>query len=172
MGVAQGVDAVLDLADRLGCRSDIGFLFIGRGSESARLREEASARNLKNVFFHDEIDSDEIPDLYAQCAVGLVVLDPRHRSHNIPGKFLTYMQSGLPVLALVNSGNDIVDLIRAEGVGMVSESRDIEEWVKLVGKLLEHVQSDPSLPDRCKQLFFRSYTAEAAARRVVSALIG
>jgi hypothetical protein len=54
------------------------------------------------VVFHDEIHPDEIPGLYAQCHVGMVALDPRHKTHNIPGKFLTYMQSGLPVLANIN----------------------------------------------------------------------
>ena len=170
MGVAQGIDSVLELAFRVRRRLDIGFLLVGRGSEAGRLKEEAAARNLENVLFCDEIDPDEISDLYAQCVAGLVVLDPRHRSHNIPGKFLTYMQSGLPVLALVNPGNDLVDLVRAEDVGVVSESRDPREWVILLERLLGSVQTDDSLPDRCRRLFLREYTAEAAARRIVSAL--
>jgi glycosyltransferase involved in cell wall biosynthesis len=170
MGVAQGIDAVLELALRVRHRTDIGFLLVGRGSEAGRLKEEAAARNLENVLFFDEIEPDEIPDLYSQCVAGLVVLDPRHRSHNIPGKFLTYMQSGLPVLALVNPGNDLVDLIRSEDVGVVSEGRDSGEWVTLLERLLCHIQTDASLPDRCRRLFTREYTAEAAARRIVSAL--
>jgi hypothetical protein len=42
---------------------------------------------LANVLFYDEIQPDEIPDLYAQCSAGIVVLDPSHKSHNFPGKF-------------------------------------------------------------------------------------
>lgn len=48
-------------------------------------------RALDNVVFFDEIDPDEIPGLYSPCHVGLVALDPRHKTHNIPGKFLTYI---------------------------------------------------------------------------------
>jgi hypothetical protein len=33
-----------------------------------------------------------------------VALDPRHQTHNIPGKFLSCMQAGLPVLASINPG--------------------------------------------------------------------
>ncbi|WP_211160137.1 hypothetical protein [Aromatoleum aromaticum] len=57
--------------------------------------------------------------MYAQCHVGVVALDRRHKTHNIPGKFLTYMQSGLPVLANINPGNDLVDLIDSEQVGRI-----------------------------------------------------
>ena len=112
MGVAQDVGVFLDLAELLQVRLDIGFLFVGRGSNAEKLAEDARLRGLNNVLFYDEIHPDEIPGLYTQCAVGLVALDPKHRSHNIPGKFLTYMQAGLPVLARINSGNDLVEIIK------------------------------------------------------------
>ena len=38
----------------------------------------------------DEIDPTEMPGLYAQRHVGVVALDPRHKTHNIPGKFLSW----------------------------------------------------------------------------------
>ena len=60
MGVAQGMDVLLDLAERLHHRRDIGFLFVGRGSDARRLRGEAKTRGLDNVVFHDEIDPAEI----------------------------------------------------------------------------------------------------------------
>lgn len=59
----------------------------------------------------------EIPGLYAQCHVGIVALDPRHKTHNLPGKFLSYMQAGLPVLASINPGNDLAELIQKKGLG-------------------------------------------------------
>jgi glycosyltransferase involved in cell wall biosynthesis len=170
MGVAQGVGVVLALADRMRDRRDVGFLFVGRGSEAERLKSEAASIGLENVLFFDEIDPDEIPDLYAQCSAGLVVLDPRHRSHNIPGKFLTYMQGGLPVLALVNPGNDISSMIRDERVGQVSEGRDTDEICALAGTLLEQIKSDAGLPDRCRALFVREFSVERAAAQVAAGL--
>lgn len=170
MGVAQGMDILLDLAERLQSCHDVGFLFVGRGSDAQRLREEALARGLSNVLFYDEIDPDEIPDLYAQCAVGLVALDARHKSHNIPGKFLTYMQSGLPVLANVNAGNDLADLIRAEQVGQVCESHKIDDLASLALKLLNQVHDDAAMSARCKTLFDQLFSVEQAVRQIVASL--
>ncbi len=170
MGVAQGMDIVLDLAEQLQSRADVGFLLVGRGSDVTRLKALAKVRALKNVMFHDEIHPDEIPDLYAQCSAGIVALDPRHRSHNIPGKFLTYMQSGLPVLANVNAGNDLAQMIRAQQVGQVCENNDPLVLQELAEQLLEQIKADARLPSRCKALFEKQFAVEVAAKQIVTAL--
>lgn len=169
MGVAQGMDILLDLAEMLRSRPDVGFLFVGRGSDSARLKAAAQSRQLDNVVFFDEIDPDEIPDLYAQCDVGIVALDPRHKSHNIPGKFLTYMQSGLPVLANINAGNDLAQMIRDENVGQVCETNRVDELRLLIEKLLDQIEIDADLSSRCAALFKREFAVENTVKQIVSA---
>ena len=172
MGVAQGMDILLKLAQRLRHRADVGFLFVGRGTDVKRLSALAGSLELDNVVFCDEIDPDEIPDLYAQCHVGLVALDPRHKSHNIPGKFLTYMQSGLPVLANINAGNDLAALIRTENVGRVSEDNHIDTLCTLAEQLLWTLGTDSSaVAARCRAVFTRMFSAETAVQQVVRGLL-
>lgn len=168
MGLAQGMDIVLELAARLEHRKDIGFLFVGRGSEASRLEMEANQQQLSNVLFFDEIHPDEIPDLYAQCAVGIVALDSRHKSHNIPGKFLTYMQSGLPVLANVNSGNDLADIIRAARVGKACEKNCLEQLSELAEDLLLQIELDPDFSMRCQRLFDREFSVRKVVEQISS----
>jgi glycosyltransferase involved in cell wall biosynthesis len=170
MGVAQGMTILIDLAERLRHRSDVGFLFVGRGRDAEKLAANAKTRALENVLFQDEIHPDEIPGLYAQCHVGLIVLDPRHRSHNVPGKFLTYMQSGLPVLANINSGNDLAELIREERVGQVSEGGSAATLEELAVAMLEGLEADADMPKRCRVLFRRLFAPEMAVRQIVAAL--
>ena len=172
MGIAQGMDILLDLAEKLRHRTDVGFLFVGRGSDASRLKASAKVRNLDNVMFYDEIHPDEIPDLYAQCSAGIVALDPRHKSHNIPGKFLTYMQSGLPVLANVNAGNDLAQMIRDEQVGQVCERNQVGELLQLAEKMLVQIDSQSDdLPNRCRSLFEREFAVDRTVRQIVAALM-
>ena len=170
MGVAQGMGILLDLAERLRGREDVGFLFVGRGSDAQRLRDDARARGLGNVVFRDEIHPDEIPNLYAQCHIGLVALDPRHRTHNIPGKFLTYMQSGLPVLASVNAGNDLVGLIEQERVGRAVTDASAASLARAALELVDAVSADDGFAERCRGLSARLFSAETAVRQIVAAL--
>ncbi len=169
MGVAQGMDIVLELAEKMQTRTDVGFLFVGRGSEAARLKQNAKTMGLKNTLFFDEIHPDEIPDLYSQCSVGIVALHPKHNSHNIPGKFITYMQSGLPVLAYVNKDNDLAQIIRVEGVGEVCESNQVSELHDMAERLCKH-QQDSAFENNCRKLFNRKFSAESAAQQIAAAL--
>ncbi|MDZ7811696.1 MAG: glycosyltransferase family 4 protein, partial [Ideonella sp.] len=170
MGVAQGMDILIDLADKLRGKTDVGFLFVGRGSEAARLKSTARMLGLDNAVFFDEIHPDEIPDLYAQCDVGIVALDARHKSHNIPGKFLTYMQNGLPVLANINSGNDLTQLIRVERVGQVSEGNQVGELLEITEKILNQIETDPGFSARCIALFEREFSVKNKVKQIVNAI--
>ncbi len=170
MGIAQGMGVLLDLAESLKDTADIGFLFVGRGSDAQRLRSDASMRGLENVVFFDEIDPNEIPGLYAQCHVGLVALDPRHKTHNIPGKFLSYMQSGLPVLASINPGNDLVGLIEKERVGRVCTDTSVESLRHLALSLGAEMDVDESIMNRCKALAAKLFSPEVAVKQIVEAL--
>ncbi len=169
MGVAQGMGILLDLAEKLLHRTDVGFLFVGRGSDVKKLAADAQARGLKNVLFQDEIHPDEIPGLYAQCQVGLVALDPRHKSHNIPGKFLTYMQSGLPVLANINAGNDLAGIIRHENVGRVSEDGSADTLAQLALELMDSLGVDDGYRARCRATYSRLFAPETAVKQIVAA---
>lgn len=170
MGVAQGMDVLLDLAERMCSRRDIGFLLVGRGSDAQRLRADAKTRGLDNVLFHDEIDPSEIPGLYRQCHAGIVALDPRHKTHNIPGKFLSYMQSGLPVLASINPGNDLAGLIQREGVGRVCTDHSVDTLQRLAVEIADDITLGKNMPARCRALSAKLFSPEAAVKQIVAAL--
>lgn len=170
MGIAQGMGIMLDLVQRLAHRADVGFVFVGRGSDAKRLRDESVDRALTNVIFFDEIDPDEIPGLYAQCHVGLVALDPRHKSHNIPGKFLSYMQAALPVLASINAGNDLVQIIQRKRVGSVCTDSSPATLALLAEELIEQLSNDAQIAERCRGLAKDMFSSEVVATNITKAL--
>jgi glycosyltransferase involved in cell wall biosynthesis len=168
MGVAQGMDILIDLAEGLRDRQDIGFLFVGRGTEFSKLLSEKAARGLDNVLFFNEIDPSEIPGLLAQCHVGLVALHPDHKTHNIPGKFVSYVQYGLAVLARVNSGTDMARLIEAQGVGKVYVGDCVEELRRLAVELVDQDSERALISERGKRLGREMFSPDAAARQIAA----
>lgn len=170
MGAAQHMDKLLNLAVALHYRTDIGFLFVGRGSEVERLRGLAILHELTNIFFEDEIDPSDIPGLYAQCHVGMICLDGRHKTHNIPGKFLSYLQAGLPVLASVNAGNDLVAEIEGNSVGLASVDPDGRDLAPLAVTLADHAWSGRDVKEQCRALSRERFSVEAAVSQIVLAV--
>jgi glycosyltransferase involved in cell wall biosynthesis len=170
MGVAQGMDIFLDLAERLINRRDIGFIFVGRGSEVTRLQTSAKKRALDNVVFHDEIDPSEIPGLLAQCHIGLLALAPDHKTHNVPGKFLTYMQAGLPVLARINAGSDLADLIEREGVGSLYVGASLDSLQSLAEELVDDSARRELMSSQGRTLAKRLFSPTEAVKQIVAAV--
>lgn len=171
MGVAQGMKIIIDLAKKMDKDPNLGFIFVGRGSEVDQLKKLSVEYRLTNVLFYDEIDPDEIPNLYKQCHIGLVSLDRRHKSHNVPGKFLTYMQSGIPVLANINPGNDLLSIIKDEHVGRANSTNDLNELKQSLEDLLNDIETDSDIRKRCKQLFRNEYSSVKAVNQIISTII-
>jgi glycosyltransferase involved in cell wall biosynthesis len=170
MGVAQRADVFIAVAERLAHRKDLGFLFVGRGSDVPRLTAQAAARAPTNTLFHAEVDTSEMPGLLAQCHVGLLSLDPRHSTHNIPGKFLTYLQAGLPVLARVNAGTDLAHLIEREDVGRVCVGESIEPLLAAAQELADDRASYDKIAANARELSTTLFSAAKAVERIVAAL--
>ena len=170
MGIAQGMEILINLAESLSKRSDIGFLFVGRGSTVEKLSADTKTKRLNNMLFHDEIPSSEIPGLFSQCHVGLITLDQRHKTHNIPGKFLSYMQAGLPVLAKINQGNDLGELIKNSGVGRVCMENSVEKLKKLAEELADEYSEGKSYSKNCHALSEKLFAPKTAVKQIFSAL--
>lgn len=171
MGIAQGMGDLLLLAEALLTRSDIGFLFIGRGSDVELLKLDAKNRGLVNTVFCDEINADEIPGLYTQCHVGLIALDVRHKTHNIPGKFISYLQSGLPVIAIINDGNDLLLMIEKYQVGQVTTDRSQGNLGALAISLIDDVSlQDGGMSLRCKNLAAELFSSRSAVEQIINSL--
>ena len=170
MGVAQALDVLLDLAARLKDRRDIGFLFVGRGSELPRLRLIVGERRLENILFYDEVDPGEVPGLLAQCHIGLLTLDPRHKTHNIPGKFLSYVQAGLPVLARINANNDLVGLIEAQGVGRVDVGASLDSLQAIAEAMADDRVGRKLMSSRGRELATTLFSSATAVKQIIASL--
>ena len=170
MGAAQGMDSMIRLAENLSDSPDIAFVFVGRGNEVPRLKALAAEKSLGNITFHDEVEPWEVPGILEQCHIGLVALDSRLTSHNIPGKFLTYLKAGLPVLAGINHGNDLEEIINSHGVGSVCAGNDDERLLALAKELIADPKKRAEMGRRGRALANDMYSTAKVAQQLVKAL--
>lgn len=171
MGIAQGMDILIDLAANLVDKKEIGFLFVGRGSEVMRLKERVLSLGIDNVIFSNEVASKEMPGLLKQCFLGLISLDPRHKSHNIPGKFLTYLLAGLPILAHVNRGTDLEKLINNNGVGRAfNDTNNLGELREFVLEMCGDDRIRKNISACSKNLALKQYSPKRAVDQLMNAV--
>lgn len=168
LGEAQGVENLAELILSANYKHGIGFLIIGRGSKKYWLQDFVKTHQIQNVLILDEVDLITLSSYYHQCHAGLVFLDPHHQSHNIPGKFISYLEAGLPVVACVNSGNDLINIIKQNNLGLVTDnlnllSSELEQFIN-------SVDSDESYKARTRDFYEAHYRPIAIAKQIISAV--
>lgn len=126
IGKYQELSFLFELIKLYQDRKDVVFLVVGSGSESGKLRD--TYQDYDNVLFKDFIDPKYYPDLVRQCDIGLINLNRNLTVQNIPGKLMGYWCSKLPVLASVNSGNDLGEIMEKAKGGLCSITGDLEAY--------------------------------------------
>lgn len=167
MGVAQNIDLLVEAAILAQDRMDVGFLFVGRGSELLRVKRRVHDSGANNILILDEIESDEIDALYSKCHVGMVSLNPKHKTHNIPGKFISYVANGMPVLASVNADNDLIQIIRDNSIGVVCQENDPAKLVEAFDEALEILRTDKDIEAKATKLSLKLFRSSACAKQLL-----
>lgn len=167
IGVAQDMDAILRLAKRMLPMPRAVFLLVGNGSEVGRLREEVRASGLTNVHIHPARPEAEYLAILDEVDVGLIALDGRLRSRNVPGKLMGYLQTGLPVLASLNPGNDLKDLLETHRAGFASFSGEDDLLLRNAVRLMEDAELRERMSEHGRALLAREFSVTSAADRVL-----
>ena len=103
LGMAHGLESVLEAASRLRHASQIVFLLIGDGAEKSRITSLARERQLNNVRFLDQQPREQIPAHICASDACLVTLKKNEIFKTvIPTKMLEFMSCARPVIVGVD----------------------------------------------------------------------
>jgi glycosyltransferase involved in cell wall biosynthesis len=95
--------------------SPLLYLFVGDGRMAPMLRERAARQ--PNIRVLPALSRADYLELLGACDVGMAVTVPGVTSFSIPTKTIDYLRAGLPVIAAVEEGNDLVAILNRYGVG-------------------------------------------------------
>jgi glycosyltransferase involved in cell wall biosynthesis len=119
IGVAQDMDNIVRLAENMRDNSRAHFLLVGEGSEVPRLKAMTKEKQMHNITIHPAVTQQEYLSMLSQFDIGLISLDRQLKTHNFPGKMLGYMYFSMPILACINPGNDLKQIIEDSNAGFV-----------------------------------------------------
>jgi glycosyltransferase involved in cell wall biosynthesis len=142
IGMYQELDFLMELVKLNKENNSVVFLIVGSGSESQQLRDKYG--HLENIVFKDFINPEQYPDLVRQCDIGLINLNRNLTVQNIPGKLMGYWCSRLPVLASINPGNDLLEMMRDANGGLCSITGDLNQYNENFNRL----QQDKELREK------------------------
>jgi len=173
-GIANGLDAVLDVAGVLKARGNdqIRLAFIGDGKVKAALEQRAEREGLDNCLFYPPRSKLEIAQVTASLDIGLMVLKdvPAFYYGTSPNKFFDYVSSGLPVLN--NYPGWLADLIEKNQCGVGVPPRDAKAFADALEQLSADFGACKQMGDASRRLAESSFSRNRLAKEFCEWLEG
>ena len=164
-GMANGLDAVLDAAERLKKRGrgDIKLLLIGSGKLKPALMARADREGLDNVIFHEPVKKSELAGLMRATDIGMQILAnvPAFYYGTSPNKFFDYIAAGVPVLN--NYPGWLAEMIKREKCGYAVPPADPAAFANALEKAAAERVQLPAMGQRAKALAQREFDRDEMA---------
>jgi len=118
LGLSQGLEHVLMAAKLLSWHPHLRFVFIGDGAQREYLVSQAGQLSLANVKFIPYQPRERLPEVLASADISLVSLQPGIGDDSLPSKTFPILASGRPILAIVEQGSVIWNLVQRSQAGI------------------------------------------------------
>ena len=112
IGFSQNLESILLVAQNLMEEENLQFVFVGDGPAKESLQNQADKLKLKNVTFIPYQPQSRLPEVLSTADLGLVSIQFGAAAHSIPSKTFSLMACQRPILASVEKGCDLHNLIQ------------------------------------------------------------
>lgn len=168
LGVAQDMDNIIRLAKNIKNEQNVHFLLVGDGSEKSRLSSDIISSQITNVTIHDAVGQQEYLSMLSEFDVGLISLDRNLRTQNFPGKLLGYMYHSMPILASINPGNDLKDILENNNAGLVCINGEDSLLVSSARRLAASDKLRRQMGLNARALLEGTFSVSKAAQQMLS----
>jgi glycosyltransferase involved in cell wall biosynthesis len=168
-GIAQGLDQLLDAANRLRERDDLTIAFVGDGPLKSELVNRAGRLGLDNVRFLDVQPRETMPALLASADIALVPLVTRLPGA-VPSKLYEAMASSVPVV-LVADGEPR-QILEAARAGIAVPPGDVAAIAAAIDRLASSPAEREGLGTAGRAAAVERHDRRAACDRFIDALSG
>lgn len=131
VGFSQSLNLVVDAAARF---PDIAFVINGDGAARKKLEEDCA--QLTNVFFGDYQPIERLSEVLATGDIHLVPLRAGLASVSVPSKSYSILAAGRPMLAAIDPGTEIPNMLQQSGAGVAVEPDNSTAFIEALGQLV------------------------------------
>ncbi len=141
IGVKQGADVLVKLAEAMRTIDAIHFVIAGDGADKERLKTIAARHKLSNLTFLPFLSQADYFDLLRDIQVSFIA--QRRGAGNVffPSKLLGIMAMSKPVLISADRESELSSFVRRHNCGLTADAEDIPQ----LAASIESLYADPVL---------------------------
>lgn len=127
MGEKQGLETVIEAAERLLAHPRIRFVLCGDGVSKEKLKAQAERLKLTNVRFLPLQPEERLNELLGMADIHLLVQKRKSSDLVMPSKLCGMMASGKPVIATAEQGTAVHAVMQRSGAGLLVPPENSEK---------------------------------------------
>ena len=131
VGFSQSLNLVVDAAAKF---PDVAFVINGDGAARKKLEEDCA--QLTNVYFGDYQPIERLSEVLATGDIHLVPLRAGLASVSVPSKSYSILAAGRPMLAAIDPGTEIPNMLRQSGAGVAVEPDNSTAFIEALRQLV------------------------------------
>jgi glycosyltransferase involved in cell wall biosynthesis len=162
IGIAQGIDIIIESAEKLKFNNEIQFVLVGNGVELERMKNLVREKKLSNVIFTGEQPHNNIRSFLHYSNVALVPLKSEALKDSVPTKLYEALGAGKPVI--LSASGDSVEVVKESRGGLVVKPGDIDSFVKAIEKLYKDKDFYKDCTINSKDYVIKNYSRTAIAK--------
>ena len=168
VGKAQGIELFKALLNHLKDNEQVEVHLFGRGCLVNEMKNFSANYSIFNFHLHSIVLSKEFDDYLREFDIGLFFLRTDLKASNIPGKFISYVMNGLPVLGSVNSDNELVSLVKENNLGYIDSSGETAKFLNMADKIISEVSSGNFSPCDIQMRASQFFDTQKAAEQLTN----
>ncbi|MFX1555532.1 MAG: glycosyltransferase family 4 protein [Promethearchaeota archaeon] len=166
MGKVNGLEFVIDAAERLKDHKDIVSVLIGDGNQKSSLESEIQKLGLANVEILSSVPKRELTEYYGAADAGLVIIgNCPIIEHNSANKFFDYLSAGKPVL--INYSGWQRKILEENEAGFGCDLCNLEEFVEKVLYLNSHRQQLKKMGRNARKVAVEKFDRDKLAKQAL-----
>ena len=131
VGFSQSLNLVVDAAAKF---PDIAFVINGDGAARKKLEEDCA--RLTNVYFGDYQPIERLSEVLATGDIHVVPLRAGLASVSVPSKSYSILAAGRPMLAAIDLGTEIPNMLQQSGAGVAVEPDNSAAFIEALSQLV------------------------------------
>jgi glycosyltransferase involved in cell wall biosynthesis len=170
LGIAQGIDFLLEVLDKSIDREDIFFLIVGSGNQSKKIENWVNLKKPQNTLYIPMLSRDAFDQLELACDVGMIFLDKRFTIPNFPSRMLAYMEAKLPILIASDNVSDAGIIAQENNFGKFSLAGNIDDFLVNLNSLHFDIEKRKQMGENGYKFLKQNYSVEVPYKNIMNVI--
>lgn len=135
IGMMQGIETIVDAAEKLQAEENIQFIIFGNGSEEESIKKRIKDKHLTNIQLYPLQSLERVSEVYSLGDISIIPCKPGTGSAGMPSKTWTIMATGTAIIASFDLGGEMQRTIRDAECGYCVQAGDVSALAEKIEEM-------------------------------------